>query len=83
MFTIYLQQSGLWVEFLPLALKLKWIGQKEADYIKVYSLEEVAKVISYFGDQVQCGPPSNFWKVIGPSGHVLPTWISSTYEVTA
>jgi len=82
MFTIYLQQGDQWVEFLSLAKSLRWIGQQEADFIKNYPLERVAEVISYFGDQVQCGPPSNFWKVVGPPGHVLPSWVSSAYEAT-
>ena len=52
MFTIYFKQNGQWVEFLPLARELGYVSQKEADCIKDYSLEEVAKVISYFGNEV-------------------------------
>ena len=82
MFTIYLKQNGQWVEFLPLAREFGYVSQKEADCIKNYNnLEEVAKVISYFGNVVQILPSCCHWKVVGPVGHVLPSWISSTYEV--
>ena len=83
MFTIFVQQNGQWVEFLPLARELGYIGQKEADHIKDYSLEEVAKVISYFGNEIQILPSCCHWKVVGPADHVLPSFINSTYEATA
>ena len=81
MFTMFVQQNGQWVEFLPLARELRLIGQKEADHIKDYSLEEVAKVISYFGNEIQVLPSCCHWKVVGPAGNEPPSWISSTYEV--
>jgi hypothetical protein len=83
MFTIYLRQNDQWVEFLPLALELGYVSQEEADCIKNYSLEEVAKVISYFGNEVQILPSCCHWKVVGPTGHTLPGFIHSTYEVAA
>jgi hypothetical protein len=83
MFTIFVQQNDQWVEFLPLARELGYVSQKEADCIKDYSLEEVAKVISYFGNEVQILPPCSFWKVVGPAGHTLPGFIHSIYEAAA
>ena len=77
---MFVQQNGQWVEFLPLARELGLISQKEADHIKDYSLEEVAKVISYFGNEVQVLPACRHWKVVGPAGNEPPSWISSTYE---
>ena len=82
MFTIYFKQDEDWVEFLPLAIKYGYISQEEADCIKNYNnLEEVAKVISYFGNEVQILPSCCHWKVVGPAGNEPPSWISSTYEV--
>ena len=83
MFTILVQQNNQWVEFLPLARELGYVSQEEADCIKDYSLEEVAKVISYFGNEVQMLPSCRQWKVVGPAGHTLPGFIHSTYEAAA
>ena len=83
MFTIFVQQNNQWVEFLPLARELGYVSQQEANCIKGYNLEEVAKVISYFGNEVQILPPCRHWKVVGPTGHTLPGFIHSTYESAA
>jgi len=83
MFTIFVQQNNQWVEFLPLARELGYVSQQEANCIKGYNLEEVAKVISYFGNEVQILPPCRHWKVVGPTGHTLPGFIHSTYEAAA
>ncbi len=84
MFTIFVQQNNQWVEFLPLARELGYVSQKEADCIKsCNSLGEIAKVISYFGNEVQILPSCCHWKVVGPAGHTLPSFIHSTYEVAA
>ena len=81
MFTIYVLISGQWAEFLPLARERSVMSQKEADNIGNYTnAEDIAVVISYFADDIQWGPPSNFWKVIGPPSHKLPSWSSATYE---
>jgi hypothetical protein len=83
MFTIFVQQNDQWVEFLPLARELGYVSQKETDCIEGYSLEEVAKVISYFGNEIQILPSCCHWKVVGPVGHTLPGFIHSTYEAAA
>jgi hypothetical protein len=83
MFTIFVQQNDQWVEFLPLARELGYISQQEANWIKNFDLEDIAKVISYFGNEVQILPPCSFWKVVGPAGHTLPGFIHSTYEAAA
>ena len=83
MFTIFVRQSGQWVEFLPLARELGYISQQEANWIKSFNLEEVAKVISYFGNEIQVLPSCCHWKVVGPAGHTLPGFIHSTYEAAA
>ena len=83
MFTMFVQQNGQWVEFLPLAREFGYVSQEEADCIRNYSLEEVAKVITYFGNEVQVLPSCCHWKVVGPAGHLLPSFVHSAYEVAA
>ena len=80
---MFVQQNGQWVEFLPLAREFGYVSQEEADCIRNYSLEEVAKVISHFGNEVQVLPSCCHWKVVGPAGYVLPSFVHSAYEVAA
>ena len=74
-----------WVDFVQKGREFSMISQKEADFLQSDSnsigIEDISKVISYFADQLCWGPPSNFWKVIGPYDQKLPSFIGSTYEV--
>jgi hypothetical protein len=82
-YKILFWHSGQWVNFTEKGRELSVISKKEADFLKScsISIEDIAKVISYFADQICWGPPSDFWKVIGTQPETLPSFISSTYEV--
>jgi hypothetical protein len=80
MFTIYVWIEK-WEEFIPLARKLRHISEEEAQFLKdCADLEWLAKVICYFGDEIQIMPHSSLFKVVGPPGHELPRWSGATYE---
>jgi hypothetical protein len=83
LYQILFWHNQQWVDFVLKGRELSVISQKEADFLRSCSIgiEDVAKVISYFADDICWGPPSSFWKVIGTRDEKLPSFIGSTYEV--
>lgn len=84
MFTIYCWIENQWEDFISLARERKHISEEEAQFIKdCADLEWLAKIICYFGDEIQIMPPSPLFKVVGPPGRQMPRWSGATYEVLA
>lgn len=81
MFTILYYSNNCWVDFITSALETGLINQDEANNIKNFDIERVSSLISYLGDQVHALPCSNFWKVIGPEGIQLPSYIGASYVI--
>jgi hypothetical protein len=86
MFQIYYwnPQTQLWVDFIKTHESPK--SQKQfAEHMesRIYPMEYVGSIVSHLADQV--GWPigcSSQWKIVGPAGYTVPSYLGARYEVT-